>query len=189
MAGELPRCLMIDADVIIHVHAAGLWELIKGAYELYVPSIVLHDEVKFYVDELGQQHPIDLEGQAESGLITEVAATAEEMKLLEDRFTGDLVLGLHSGEREALALLLSGEYAQGRLCTGDRLAIEAVAALGFSSRAVSLEETLQETGHSLDRRLLTNTYLQRDNFKSAIKAGQQRRMTGEGLRVTAFDQL
>ena len=164
---------MLDADIIIHLHRAGLWEAIVTAYQVVIPSIII-DEARFYLDDQERRHPIDLLAQVEARRITQLSASIDELAALCRCLSSDLLEGLHPGELEALALVLSGRYAQGRLCSGDALALTTLSALGYEQRGVSLEEVLQAIGSSLDRRLREN---------------RRRRMTGQGVTITPWERL
>lgn len=186
MAGDRPQCLMFDADIIIFLHTAGLWDAITTSYQVVVPSIVV-GEACYFLDHRHERQPIDLPAQIAAGRVTVLAASSDALAALLRRFNADLLEGLHSGEQEALALILSDSFPEGRLCSGDRLALVALAAIGFDTRGVSLEEALQDIGRSLDRTLRAAAQLTRAYFADAVAEGRRRRITGDGVTISLWD--
>ena len=179
---------MPDADIIINLHAAGLWQIVTAAYQIVVPSIIAH-EAQYYLDERGNRHPIDLQAQVQARQIDEMSASLDELAALQQRFHPDRLEGLHDGEQEALALVLSGAFAGGRFCSGDRAAIQALAALGFEDRGVSLEKALQEIGRTLDRTWRRSHQLTQAYFDAAVADGKQQRLDGDGPTRSIWDQI
>jgi len=179
---------MPDADIIINLHAAGLWQAVATSYRIVVPSIIAH-EAQFYRDEQDQRHDIDLQSQVVAGEVDELSASPAELAALQNRFTSDRLEGLHAGEQEALALVLSGAFAEGRVCSGDRAAIQALAALGFGDRGVSLERALQAIGQTLSLTGRRSPQLTQAYFDAAVAEGQRQRITGDGLTRSLWDQI
>jgi hypothetical protein len=162
--------------------------VVTTSYQIVVPSIVSH-EAQFYVDERDQRHEIDLQTQVQAGEIEELSASLDELTALQRCFHPDWLEGLHAGEQEALALVLSGTLAEGRFCSGDRVAIQALAALGLDDRGVSLEKALQEIGRSLNRTWRRFHQLTEAYFEAAIAEGNRRRLSGDGLTRSLWDQI
>ena len=106
MAGDRPQCLMLDADIIIFLHAAGLWDALITSYQVVVPSIVAR-EACYYRDQRHERQPIDLLAQIAAGQVCALTASSDELTALLRRFNADPLEGLHPGEQEALALILS----------------------------------------------------------------------------------
>jgi len=178
---------MPDADIIIHLHAVGLWDVVKAGFRVHVPSTIVR-EVWHYKDPHGFSVPIDLPAQVATGEIAELAADQDDLFEVVACFTPEFLEGLHVGELEALALIWRGKYAEGWFCTCDWKAIEALAALGFAERGAAAEIVLRAVGRTLSsymrRRQFTDEY-----FRLAIESGKDRRLTGAGLNVSLFDQL
>ena len=179
---------MPDADIIINLHAAGLWQLVTTAYQIIVPSIIAH-EAQFYVDQQGDRNPIDLQAQVQARQIEEMSASLDDLAALQQCFHPDRLEGLHDGEQEALALVLSGTFVGGHFCSGDRAAIRALAALGLESQGVSLETALQEIGQTLNRTWRRSPQLTQAYFDAAVVEGKRQRLTGDGLTRSLWDQI
>ena len=183
-----PRCLLLDTDVIVYLHSAGLWTHVTQAYDVTIPSFIVHEEAQFFRDHDGDKHPIDLPSQVESGSVFELAATPNDLSLLLGHITRNEWEGLHDGEREALALVLTSKYGQGLFCSGDKTAIETLAALGFAERGVSLQAVLRATGSDLRTCAGSCQQYTEEYFKKWSSKGSTRMMTGLGLTSTVFDK-
>jgi hypothetical protein len=173
-----PKCLLLDANVIIKAYELGVWLSLIERVDVIVPSIVVVDEALFYTRKIsGVPEEINLRILIDEGKITEMAATAEELSDLYRIFDRVFIEGLHPGESEALALLRAGKVLESRFCTGDAVAIKALAMIRMSDRGIAMEELLAKFG--LQRRLekqYTSAF-----FRENIKRGQENLVTGEGL--------
>lgn len=140
------RLVILDANVIIEAFRNSFWNGLVSHCEIYVPSIVLHTEVYHYQDDAGQKVLIDLISEINQGRIQEIVATCDEMAALEDLVNPNFMDRIDDGEKEALALLLTGRFDGHRYCTGDLRAIKALASLDLGAYGISLEELLSATG-------------------------------------------
>ncbi len=172
------RFLLLDANVVIEAYRREVWEDLLDREALAVPSIVAHSEAFFYDSDLDAvPKPIHLPTLIQEGKIQELSATPSEMGAVAQIFDRVFLGGLHDGETEALALLHGGQFAP-EFCSGDKMAIQALAMMGRSEDGISLESVLRRTG--LNRSIgheFTKKY-----FDRHLKIGQQKRITGEGLR-------
>lgn len=165
--------------IVITAHQEGIWLPLIEAFEIIVPSIIARDEVFFYSEKLrGIPKEINLPDLAADGKITELAATVEELRSLSDLFDTVFLEGLHEGESEALALLLSGKTKEAYFCSSDAKAIQALAMIGLSEQGVSFEELIKASG----LRPLSDHHYSENFFKRNIKTGQENRITGTGMR-------
>ena len=172
---------MPDANIIIWLHQAGLWGAITSAYDVVLPETVAQ-EIKYYEDEWGERQPIDVAAQASDGTLTILSADLQDMENLLEHFEGDLLEGLHAGEQEALALILSGRFSEGLFCSGDRLALVALVAIGYEGRCASLETVLRLAGRQLNQVLRARSPATEAYFRRAIEEGHWRQITREGIR-------
>ena len=100
------------------------------------------------------------------------------MAELENVFDALLLENLHSGEREALALLHAGKAKDTHFCTADAAPIQAIAMLRLSEQGISFENLLISVGIQKPlRRHFTEKW-----FKQNLKKGKQKFITGEGLK-------
>ena len=171
--------VLLDAVIVIEVHALGIWSNLVGKVEILVPSTVVRDEAFYFNSkEKEKRLAIQISKSIQDGEIMEVTAAAEELRSLEGIFDYATLHGLDPGELEALALLKSRQIVGTLLCTADGAAIRALALMGHSELGISLERLLQEVGlqKPLDRQY------KEDFFRYHLTRGQQDRITGIGLK-------
>ena len=141
------------------------------------PPLSRAEETQFYVKgELPRA--INLQKLVSEGRIAEIEATAEQISSLMEDFDRNFIEGLHEGEAEALALVKAGNVGEALYCTGDAIAIQALAMLGHSESGISMESLLKQFG--LQKRLagqFTEKF-----FRSHLEIGRENRVTGQGLR-------
>ena len=77
--------LLLDADVIIDLHKHGLWKQITKQHKVFIPSIVLHQEVYYYEDDKGIHQSINLLPQS-GKTFTEISAEASELISFMEQF-------------------------------------------------------------------------------------------------------
>ena len=171
-----PKLLLLDADVIVFAYQFGVWEKLKIAYELHVPSIVI-DEAQFFVTTDGRK-AIDLKAEEVAGHIKRLEATASEIAETFQNFEPTFLAALHDGEKEGITILKSQVQSGMVFCTGDMIAIESIGMLGLSTSCLSFEEILEMSGL---RKLVSRfmPHLTKKTHKDRIEKGRIRRTTGE----------
>jgi len=172
------KLILLDADVIIEAYRIGIWLDLIGRVQIAVPSIVAHDEALFYSEEEGRiPQQINLPKLIQKGEICELMASDIEMGDLYSKFDRVFVEGLHDGEAEAIALIYAQKAEGYKFCTGDKVAIQSLAMIGYSSEGISMEKLLSNVG--LQKNLshqFTESY-----FKKWLGIGKKRLITGNGL--------
>ncbi len=178
-----PKCLLLDANIIIKAYELEVWLPLIERVGIVIPSIVVANEALFYMRKIGGiPEEINLRTLIDEGKIMEMAATHEELTALYQLFDRVFVEGLHEGEAEALALLHAGRVSEAYFCTGDAIAIKALAMIRKSERGVAMEKMLEKFG--LQRKLekqYTSAF-----FQENIKRGQENLITGQGLVKSCF---
>src|SRR5579863_9172147 len=116
-------CVLLDANIIIHAHACGVWASMMEHVILVVPSIVMREATHFIDPSTGMRMEIHLEPWLVAGSLREVAASAEQIATFLARFDPVFVQRMDPGEAEALALLAAGELPDHHFCTSDGPAI------------------------------------------------------------------
>lgn len=172
-------CVLLDAMIIIEIHALGIWNHLLEKTEVLVPSTVVRDEAFYFnTKNSKKRRAIQISQSIESGEIAEVAAKSAELQNLETIFNYATLQGLDPGELEALALINSGRTKDALFCTADAAAIRALALMGHSQLGISLEKLLRKVGlqKPLDRQYKENF------FRYHLNRGKQDRITGIGLR-------
>jgi len=171
-----PRCVLLDANVVIESHELKVWNQLKSTYRLSLPATVSRREVLFcFID--GCKVKIHLLEQIKNEEIDELEATADEVGALFDIFEPWFLETLDPGETEGLALLLAGRPSEVMFCTADSPAINALAMMGMSHLGISFETLLAKAGLT---KSLKNPYLE-SSFKGCIKRGSLNLVTRYGL--------
>ena len=172
-----PRCVLLDANVVIESHELEVWDQLKSRCRLTLPATVSRREV-LYCFLGGCKVEIHLQEQIRSREIDELEATAEEVSILFGIFESWFLETLDPGETEALALLQTGRLSEVIFCTSDAPAIKALAMMGMSHMGVSFETRLARSGltKSLKKQFL-ETF-----FKGCIRQGSLNLVTRNGLR-------
>ena len=90
-----PRCVLLDANVVIKAHELGIWSQLTERYELILPGIVISDEARYF--KTTKRHKaIKLQEAVIKGQISQLSATADEFVQLYSVFEG--------GDRRNLAI-------------------------------------------------------------------------------------
>lgn len=176
-----PSCVLLDADVIIAAHELGIWRWLVQSYRVFVPSVVVR-EARYYYDKAGHKVRIDLPGLVAANDIVELAATVEEIVAVRARFDEGFLQTIHAGETEALALVLSRKIGDGRVCSGDAHAIQALAMLGYGDSCVSFESLLgsKKLMKALDRNFWEST------LRYNLTLGSLNRISSDGLSGSPY---
>lgn len=172
-----PNLVLLDCDIIIFCHQLGVWEQLKTSSNVAVASTVAH-EARYFRSQHGNKS-IDIGSQITRKEIQCLEATAAELAGAVRDFARVFVAALQYGELEAIALLISGRFEGWLFCTGDRIAMQAVAMLGLSDRIISFEKLLTETG--LKGRITgrLNRALSEETLQYHLDLGKTRRVTRE----------
>lgn len=172
-----PRLLLLDAGAVFAAMHHGAWDALVGAYEILIPSTVIHTEAIFFVDHDGARHEIDLAVEGRAGRIQEIAVEAQEIAQTARRFSPEFRERLDAGELEAIAYLVATSEPELRFVSGDGPAIQAVAMLDADTRVMSLEEALDRCGWS---KPVASQY-RREFVEEHRAEGSIRRIQGRGL--------
>ncbi len=173
-----PKLVLFDANIIIEAYELGIWDSLIKRVEIYVSSIVAHDEVRFVKREIGRiPEEINLPVLIDSNRIFELSAEVDEMVQLDEIFDNLFLQSIHAGEREALAILYAHKREELTFCTADAMPIKGIAMLQLSERGLSFEHLLKILGiHKKLQPHFTEKW-----FKEKLKEGKQNLITGEGL--------
>ena len=172
--------ILVDARIIIKLPELPKWQAFIDAHNVGIPGVVATDEA-LYVDIGGIRRTSIVDSIAESirnRIIQRFDADLQEMALM-DQILDDLVLeGIHDGEHEALALMLTPALQNYNWCCSDGLAYKAAGMLELSERCVCLNEELRSIGQGCS---LPHEY-SREFMDRGVNEGVENRITGLGLR-------
>ncbi|MBP5296285.1 MAG: type II toxin-antitoxin system VapC family toxin [Bacteriovoracaceae bacterium] len=138
------KLVILDANVIIDLYRNGIWEKLISRYEVYVPSVVIRDEVIYFIGRDQQKKELNIRDDVKNGKIKIIAAKMDDYLRLKQKVIDDYYESLDPGELEAIALLYSGEYEDYKFCTGDKAAIRALTIFDLTFQGISLEKLLQD---------------------------------------------
>ena len=162
----MKKLLLLDADVIIDLHAFGLFDTVANAYALKVVREVFK-EAKYY-KKGNSRILINISGKV--AIIENISVECLQKVVVEAQEAG---LAMDQGETESIAYLLQDEE-DATLCTCDAAGIKCIAYMQLEHKPVSLESVLRTSGHYRGRRLLPR------HLESTFRKNQN---DGKALRV------
>jgi hypothetical protein len=173
-----PKCVLLDANIVIRAHEISVWEKLIEKVQIIIPSSVVHEAHSLFSDEQGRlPEAIDLKKLVTEQKIEELSTSVEESAAFLSQFELLFQKGLHEGETEALSLIYLNKAPDAFFCTGDAIAIHALAMINKSEQGISFESLLKTIG--LQKSLsweCTEQFFQRELEKGKIKL-----ITREGL--------
>ncbi len=170
------RLLLLDANVVIEISRYGLWDQIIFRCDIHLARTVI-DEAHFYLNDDGDQIPIDLTPHIDVGSITVFDLRPADLNGLRAQFDPGYFEKLDPGETESLAYLLQqGNDCQ--ICSADKIVYRVLGNMHRSEQGVSLEEVLNQTG--LGRKLPRE--FSRDYREQWTQKGFQEGLCGTGMK-------
>jgi len=176
-----PQLILLDADIIIEAHELGIWDEIVKKVDIFIPSIIIQDQAKFFYTKHRNKVKIDLKSQVERGLIKELLTSVDELKQLSEKLN-KMVLDIHHGEKEALAFIFCHKNENYCFCTGDKSAIQALAMLDMKEKGISMEKLLKSIG--LTKKL--KHHFMDKYFNDWLKKGAIRAIQEQGLSKNKY---
>ena len=144
--------LILDANVVIHLHELGIWQKLIAVCTVHVPRTIVEESNFYEVD--GERNYIDLNEDINGGRIKVFDVSLQDVRAFLDRFDGIYAAGIHAGEAEALAHLCKSSE-QFMISSGDAMVYRVLGRLGRGDQGISLEEILQKVG--LQQKQLPNS--------------------------------
>jgi aromatic ring-opening dioxygenase LigB subunit len=160
----MKKLLLLDAVVVIDLHALRLFDKIANAYDVIVTRKVL-EEAKHY-KKGNIKVPIDIKDEVtiiekvSVECLQKVTAEAKEARLMID-----------SGEATSIAYLLQSEEEM-TFCTCDAAAIKCISYMELDDKSSSLEAVLESSGHH--RKLYPRHF--KSKFKQYVNEGKALRI-------------
>lgn len=137
------KLLILDANVVIHLHEFGIWPSLVVTCDVHLPRTVVGEADFFEVD--GERITIDLRDDIRQKRIQIFDLTLQEVQAFRDKFDSLYVDGLDPGETEALAYLC--QHPESYLISScDAIVYRVLGRLGRGDQGISLEEALQKIG-------------------------------------------
>ena len=135
--------LILDANVVIHLHEFGLWSRLIAACDVHLPRTVV-GEADYYEQD-GEKRVIDLRPEIDQRRIQIFDVPLPDIIAFRNRFDPLYVDGLDPGESEALAYLCNRADTC-KISSGDAIVYRVLGRLNRSDQGISLEEILQSIG-------------------------------------------
>jgi hypothetical protein len=137
------KLLILDANVVIHLHEFGIWAKLIAVCDVHLPGTVVSEADFFEVDD--ERHYIDLNDDISQDRIHVFDVELSRIKAFRDQFDSLYVGGLDDGETEALAFLCDSPEPF-VISSGDAIVYRVLGRLNRSDQGVSLEEVLKQIG-------------------------------------------
>jgi len=138
------RLLLVDANVVIHAHAAGFWSQLLDCCDIHLSETVV-GQCLFYEDTEGIRHDIDLQPAIGKGNISVHAVSVKDLQAFRAHFGTLYQQKLDDGEMESLAILF-GSNEGWLIASADKIVFRILGSANRGEQGVSLEEILQKTG-------------------------------------------
>jgi hypothetical protein len=160
----MKKSLLLDADVVIDLHALSLFEKISKAYNIKLTRQVSKEAKYYYQGD--ERIPIDI-GQK----VTIIKDVAVECLQMVQEGAKKAILSIDPGETTLIACLLQGRE-DTTLCLFDEAAIKLISYMGLEKKAISLEKALRNAGHHIK----LNPKYSESRFSRLIKKGKELRV-------------
>lgn len=134
------KLLILDANVVIHLHELGIWPNLIAVCDVHLPRTVV-GEADFYEAD-GEKRYIDLQPDIDQQRVQVFDVALSDIKAFRDQFDSLYVGGLDPGESEALAYLCRSAE-KFLISSGDAIVYRVLGRLNRSDQGISLEEVLE----------------------------------------------
>jgi hypothetical protein len=138
------RLLLLDTNIVFELFRLGIWETFIDRCDVHLAQTVV-DEAKFYEDENGCRHEIDLDPCRKAGGITVFDVPLDKLTAFIRQFDGLYIDSLEAGEAESLAWLF-GSQDKYLICSADKIVYRILGNCNRGDQGVSLEEILNQIG-------------------------------------------
>lgn len=170
------KLLILDANVVIHLHEFGIWAHLLAVCDVHLPGTVVGESNFYEVD--GQRHDIDISDDIKEGRVRVFHTELATIKAFRDQFDPIYVGGLDEGETEALAYLFDSNETF-LISSGDAIVYRVLGRLNRSDQGLSLEEVLKQVGLQRGSLPWSCTKKFREQY---TKEGEVHAIQGAGLK-------
>ena len=137
------KLLILDANVVIHLHEFGIWSKLITLCDVRLPGTVVAEADFYEVD--GDRKYIDLEEDINLKRVQVFDVALAEIQRFCGQFDPLYIGGLDPGESEALAYLCQSNE-NFMISSGDAIVYRVLGRLNRSDQGISLEEILRKIG-------------------------------------------
>jgi len=132
------KLLLLDADVIIDLHALDLFEKVSKSYNICLTQIVF-EEARYY-KKGGAKIAIDIK---DATIVEDV--DLESLRKVKSE-AKEARLGIDPGESTSIAYLMQAEQ-EITFCTCDQAAIKLIAYMELEQKSISMKKPLRTAGY------------------------------------------
>jgi hypothetical protein len=138
------KLILLDSDVVIHLHELGLWAEFTAKYDVYLAETVI-EECTFYTNPSNKNSkiPIDCNEYVKQGIIKNVGVEAKDLIALKKTLGSKMETLPDPGEAESLAIVYNHMIVDISICLADHAAIKCAVLLDMEESCVSLEAALK----------------------------------------------
>lgn len=170
------QLLLLDANIIIAAHELGIWQHLVQECSVTITRTV-ESEAKFWEDQKGRHHPIDLDSDIKEGKINCVDVPVSAVDSFIQRFDPTYLDRIDPGEADSLAFLFRSNE-NWCIASADGIVFKILGCLGRSEQGISLEEITQQIGLTCK----FDKHYTKDFRIRLTKQGRQDGITGMGLK-------
>ena len=139
------RLLLFDTGIIIQAFRLGIWDALVSHYHIITSEIVV-EEAKFFIDDSGVRHIIELLPYVVSKAIQVEDVSLSELKTFKNTHDPVYFERLDLGELSLLCLLFKKGYEEALISSGDGIVYRILGKRRCSERGISLEELAAKIG-------------------------------------------
>ena len=142
------RLIIPDADVVIDLVRLDLWKHFVQKYDVIVAETVVNESILAKSGEFGEKLvAIDLEKDAQSGIITIESANASDLVQMQEIAKQFAAPAIHDGELETTGIVFKRAQDDDiKLCLIDEAAIKYAVLIGLKDNCTSVEDALCQVG-------------------------------------------
>ncbi len=166
--------LLVDANIVIHLHKLGIWAKLIETCSVTVTSVVAYDEAYFWEDNDGEKQCFDIGDDIKNNKIRCERVPLDQVKDFHQQF--DPTYSIHAGEAELLSFLF-GSDKKWLIVSSDAIIFRVLGRTDRGAQGISLEEVLNTLGLG---RQLDWGYTKKFGQKWTRQGGQDR-ITGRGM--------
>lgn len=137
--------LVFDANIVIILHELEIWDKAVKSCDIYLSGTVIDLEAKYWEDNDGIRHPINLSNCINQSEIRRFDLDASAINVFRHKYGAMYIEKLDPGETESLAFLFR-EKDKFSICSSDAIVYRLLGAEFERERGLSLEEILIHIG-------------------------------------------
>lgn len=142
------KLLILDANVVIHLHELGLWQKVVEQCDIHLSRIVAETEVRYTKGDQAKDEydeDIDISPDISAGRVQVFDVSVSEVGSFRSQFDPLYLGDLDDGEAESLTYMMIQRF-DFNISSGDAIVYKVLGNLNLAEQGISLEEILQKIG-------------------------------------------